>query len=199
MKLESFLQESIESSKAWGTISQFDVEHQEMFKKIGNTLKGFRMSEGTYENPEDSHDGRGRIEFDFTDGLVDLALKASTSEDDGKITFSFLMVTAKVQQKYMLDVKDNKSDITYFAAFSKGDSGFDEKLETFKKAVDDFVEWYFDMSGQYGKIKLFKTHYNVIEGYHDSNQPRFIAIAGDFMCSSEVSDVKPMKVEPRVL
>ena len=200
MKLESFLRESIESAKAWAIISSFSEDEAENIKKAIDGVKHFKFVEESIENPEDSHDGRGRIEMTFSDGLLNANIIISTSKDEsGKMELGFLMCSAKVLPKYLVDTKDNRPDLTYFSHFSRGDGKLDEKIATFKKATSEFVDWYFDMSGVYGKVKLFRTHYDILDGYHDSNKPRFVAIAGDFLCTDEISDAKPMKVEPRVL
>ncbi len=200
MKLQSFLRESVENTKAWATISQFTENEVQNIKKIVESFKSYRLSEETVDNPEDAHDGIGRIVLRFSDGLIEIVLTISTSESDGKIEFRFLMVSGKVLPKYLVNVKDNRPDITYFSLFNRHDQAeFAEKLSLFNKAIDDFIEWYFDLSGTYGKVKLFKTFYNVVEGYHDSNQARFVAIAGDFMCTDEVGGTRAMKVEPRIL
>ena len=200
MKLQAFVKESVETSKAWETINRFDEQHVDIVKKAIAAVKGFPFISEEIVNPEDTHDGSGKIKLNFSDGLVDISVRVSTTEEDGgKIDFSFLMVAAKVNKKHMLDVEDNRPDITYFSEWKTPDSEFPEKLKGFKEAVDTFVDWYFDMSGTYGKIKLFKTHYNIIEGYHNSDKPRFVAVAGDFMCTNEVGGATPFKMEHRVL
>ena len=199
MKLKSFLAESAESTKTWAEISKFDQEHSAAVKKILGAIKGFKFVEESIENPEDSHDGRGRINATFSDGLLNIILTVSTSETDGKLEFGFLMLSAKVQQKYLVNVKDNRPDLTYFSLFHNNLDELDEKLNGFMGAVSEFTDWYFDMSGTYGKLKLFKTFYDILGGAHDNNKPRFVAIAGDFQCTDEVGGAKTFRMEPRVL
>ena len=199
MKLESFLRESIENTKAWAAISSLDEESAEAVKKVVASVKAFKFVGEEVENPEDAHDGRGKIHMEFSDGLLDVVVKVSTSETDGVLEFGYLMCAARVNKKYLVGSPDNGKELTYFSHFRKGDTKLDDKIADFTKIVSEFSDWYFDMSGTYGKVKLFRTHYEIIEGYHNSNKPRFVAIAGDFRATSEIDESNATAIEHRIL
>lgn len=199
MKLESFLRESIESTKSWAAISSLDEESAGIVKKVVNAVKTFKFVGEEVENPEDAHDGRGKINMEFSDGLLDVVVKVSTSQTDGALEFGYLMCAARVNKKYLVEAKDNSKELTYFSHFRKGDTKLDEKIADFGKIVSEFADWYFDMTGTYGKVKLFRTHYEIIEGYHNSNKPRFVAIAGDFRATSEIDELNATAIEHRIL
>ena len=102
MKLESFLRESIESTKSWAAISSLDEESAQIVKKVVNAVKTFKFVGEEVENPEDAHDSRGKIHMEFSDGLLDVDVKASTSETDGALEFGYLMCAARVNKNTSL-------------------------------------------------------------------------------------------------
>jgi hypothetical protein len=109
------------------------------------------------------------------------------------------MVSGQVEQKHLVDVKDSRAALTYFSLFrSENKAECEKKMEIFKEALDKFTTWYFDLTQEYGRVKLFRTFYDVLEGSHDSNKPRFIALAGDFQVTEEIG-TKTMRMDGRVL
>lgn len=202
MRLKTFLKEGLESTKAWNTISLFDESQQKLVKQMFDSLKHYKLVDEYEEGGKPPSPTDGKITFTFSDGLVTISLIISTFKDkeSEKIEISFMMVAAKVNEKLLLPVMNNKADITFFSVFTRSDTEkVQENLQTFKETIDNFSEWYFDMSGKYGKVKLLKTFYDILGNFHDTKKPRFVAIAGDFEVSDEISDHKQFAVEPRVL
>ena len=199
MKLKTFLQEGIESTKGWEIISTFGNDDQEIIKIIFDGLKKLKRVDELIELKDEDH---RRIEFLFSDGMVNVSFIIALGEkkDSNQFEVSFVMVSAKVDTKLLLQLKDNNPDLVYFSVhnMTKQNEAI-EKLKIFNSAIEDFTDWYFDLTGQYGKVKLFKTRFDIIDGLHDSKKPRFVALAGDFHITDEIGGAKPVQIEPRVL
>lgn len=202
MRLKAFLQEGIESSKNWKVISRLDPDGQDLAKQVLDGLKNFKITSESFEGlgEGDNFKNSSKIKYDFSDGLVNVALRIAVThkEDSEDLELSFVVVTASVDDKLLLQTKDNKNSLTYFSLFKNSQNDTAEKLKVFNDAIENFNDWYFDLSGKYGKVKLFKTYNDIIVGTHDSKKPRFVAIAGDFQSTEEISSASA-SFEPRVL
>ena len=71
-------------------------------------------------------------------------------------------------------------------------------VKKLKKTIDDFIEWYFDLSGEYGKVKLLQVQGSTVEGYSRGGENRFVAIAGDFCADTDPSDKNKKETQKRV-
>ena len=200
MRLKTFLKEGIESTKGWKIISTFTAEEQDTIKTLFDGLKQFKLLDEKFE--QDEGGSHATIKFIFGDGLVEVSfiVEIRQKKDSEDFESYFIMVSAKVDAKHLLQVKDNRPDISYFSLFRASEQNeAKEKLQTFNSTVETFTDWYFDLTAQYGKVKLFKTFYDIIGGSHDSNKPRFVALAGDFQVTDEIDGTKTLRVEPRIL
>lgn len=200
MRLKAFLQEGIESSKNWKVISRLDPEGQELSKQVLDGLKNFKMTGESFEGAAGNFKNASKIKYDFSDGLVNVKLQIAVINKEGleNLELSFVIVTATVDDRLLLQVKDNKNSLTYFSLFKNDQTDTAEKLKAFNNAIENFNDWYFDLSGKYGKVKLFKTYNDIITSTHDSRKPRFVAIAGDFQSTEELSSASA-SFESRVL
>jgi hypothetical protein len=201
MKFKQYLTEGIESLEHWDQIKTFPPESLDNIKFIFDELRTkFKKVSEEIELPKDD-ETLGKLLVGFSDGIckVDFHIGVSKKKDSEEFDHSFLMVSGQVEKKHLLDVKDSRNALTYFSLFrSENKAECEKKMEIFKEALDKFTTWYFDLTQEYGRVKLFRTFYDVLEGSHDSNKPRFIALAGDFQVTEEIG-IKTMRMDGRVL
>lgn len=203
MKFKQYLTEGIESLQHWDKIKTFSPESLANIKFIFDELRTkFKKVSEELELPKGDEDfATGKLLVEFSDGIckVSFNIGMAKKKDREEFEHSFLMVSGQVEQKHLVDVKDSRAALTYFSLFrSENKAECEKKMEIFKEALDKFTTWYFDLTQEYGRVKLFRTFYDVLEGSHDSNKPRFIALAGDFQVTEEIG-TKTMRMDGRVL
>lgn len=176
-----------------------EKEQSQIITALNEITKGFKFDR--QELKENNGVTKGNFLY-FNNALIELQLtiNANKSEDKNGALQKYMMINieAKVQDRYLIPT-DNQNHNTLVRVMEFVNANNSTKLQnvanTFQKTVNDFVEWYFDISGQYGKVKLLGTTYNVIDGYSRGGEYRFIAIAGDFHCETDLSkDQSDMRV-----
>ena len=201
MKFKQYLTEGIESLQHWDKIKTFSPESLANIKFIFDELRTkFKKVSEEIELPKNG-ETTGKLLVAFSDGIckINFHIGIAKKKDSEEFDHSFLMVSGQVEQKHLVDVKDSRAALTYFSLFrSENKAECEKKMEIFKEALDKFTTWYFDLTQEYGRVKLFRTFYDVLEGSHDSNKPRFIALAGDFQVTEEIG-TKTMRMDGRVL
>ena len=168
-----------------------DKEYAEIVRHFGEMTKSFKFSHS--EVKENSGVVKGFF-FYFTNTFLDLQLyiNANHAKDKDGASQKYMMVNieAKVHDRYLISGKGDNQNVLIRAMEFINDndiSKFEAVAKRFQKVVNDFIDWYFEISGEYGKVKLFSTTYNVIDGYSRGGENRFIAIAGDYHCETDLS------------
>jgi hypothetical protein len=145
-----------------------------------------------------------RSKFDFSNSLLDISVLLNASVQQGKQAWPWIWAHVKVRvaEAFLINPQDDFGRIlidTELLEFSNIEvlDNQDSLIDSFHARINEFVDWYMDVSGEYGKVKLFNTTYNVIEEYSSSGKHRFIAIAGDFQSPRDINH-DPAKPEKRV-
>ena len=137
--------------------------------------------------------------FFFTNSLLDFEFTCTLVGKEDR--YIILMAQAFINEKLQIQGKNSRREdnllITVHeylhTADDMADFGKDELVKRFHNTVDEFSEWYFDIAGEYGKVKLFGTNYNIIDGYHRGGEQRFVAYAGDFCSEKDLSKEEIIK------
>lgn len=165
-------------------------------KLMGSLTKGLKFVEHQ-PRPDD----RGQVFF-YTNSILDFEFICMLGgKEDAH--YIILLTQAFITEKLQIEGKNYRREDYLLINFHEylhtvddlNDFGKDDLVKRFHNTIAEFTEWYFDISGEYGKVKLFGTNYNIIDGYHRSGEQRFVAYAGDF--SSE-KDLSSDKIDKRV-
>ena len=149
-----------------------------------------------------SEDKGNQTSFIFSNRLLETEILAAISGKDEP--YVMVMVVSRVVDSLMIKGSNYREDDRMLASFHlfMHDSSAEKEIANtagrFQQTVEDFVEWYFDMSGEYGKVKLLKVQGSTVEGYSRGGENRFVAIAGDFCADKDPSDSKSKETEKRV-
>ena len=149
-----------------------------------------------------AEDKNNMMSYQFANTLVELEILAGLSGKDEP--YIMLMVVARIANKLMIERPDSSADdrtLLNFHVFMHDDSAVTEAegiAKNAQKTIDEFVEWYFDMSGEYGKVKLLQVQGSTIEGYSRGGENRFVAIAGDFCADKDPTDKNQKEIQKRV-
>lgn len=188
MKLELLQENTFDVSEFRSQLSNETYSHLQDLLKV--YLKGFK-----FVNEVESVE-RAR-QFHFTNSLLDVEMFINISGKDEK--YIMLSIFANVNDRYLIgNDKSTNSHMIEIAEFLTGDDRFKSAMDNahaFQKTVNEFIDWYMEISGKYGKIKLFPSTYNLIDGYSRGGEMRFIAVAGDFHCERDLSKDK---IETRI-
>lgn len=167
-------------------------------KSLNTFLKGFK-----FVNTETKDtDSKLNIAYNFTNGLIAEQIYLIINADKSGDPYVIVTVHGFVEDKFLTHVK-SETDKLLLEVSDFFDAKKTEKIqkladtgEKFQEVIKEFSDWYFEMSAEYGTVKLFPTQYNVLEGYHRGGEYRFVAIAGDFHTSRD-----PLKneIKKRVL
>lgn len=186
MKLEKLFESSIDFTSIKGSVSSEVYEaFEESMKVLTKGLIFDRQESATNDH----------VSFYFHNGLLEMQVYTYVSNKKNDDQYVNLGVKVDVSKKLLVETKDNSSSLintfTYIDAQSIETQM--KKVETINKHIQEFVDWYFDLSDEYGKVKLIGSSYNLVDGYHRSGEQRFIAVAGDFHCVSDSSDDETQK------
>jgi len=188
MKLELLQENQADWSEFEKALPANDFHHLSSLVKA--LTKGMSFSHSTDKNKMTS--------FLYNNSLVEIEILASIS---GKEDAPYIMMMAQVRltEKLMLSDKQKDMDsrtLMNFHLFLHDDNArkdADRTAETYQKTIDDFIEWYFDMSGEYGKVKLLQVQGSTVEGYSRGGENRYVAIAGDFCADKDPSNTNNTK------
>lgn len=158
--------------------------------------KGFKFVKSV------KRDGSDILDHHFTNGLLDLMLHLGISESkkvdtNGTNYYILSSVRCSINPKYIIPPVGKDSDdahaLALFNEFLHDSSDISAMTlmgKNMQSTISQFTDWYFEMSGELGNIKIKPTNYNIIEGYHKGGENRFVAYAGDFVTDRDCSTDK---------
>lgn len=191
MKLTSFLQEeTTETLDISSFIENLKPEEQQSIKEFMAKFKGFNKITLNDISADDMF-------IHITDGIVDFDFSFSkdlSSTDDGyeavveiasmvnhKFVFGHEKMSEHETHKYALTQTFSREFL-----FRRKDRLF-EYVDYILKVANAFNDWYFDMSGEYGKLKLIKTPYDVVDG-SSNNEWKWIPVGGVFFAAGQTNN-----------
>ena len=186
MKLEKLFESSIDFSKIKNGAS---ADVFEVFEESMKTLtKGM-----VFDRQQSLSDGH--LSFFFHNGLVEMQVLTYISTKKTEEQYINVGVKVDVNEKLLIEGADNSTTlINAFAYFDNSRPEFEmKKMEAINASIQEFADWYFDISGEYGKVKLIGGTHNLVDGYSRGGEQRFTAVAGDFHCESDGSNSEAQK------
>ena len=158
------------------------------------------------EHSDPNSDSNEKREFLFTNGFLDLSISIQ-GKTFKTSPFIILNGIVTVNSKYLVQPPNSNPDnvfVKFTDVISSAPDGKDilKSIGDFNSKVKEFIDWYFDITGEYGKVKLFRTQYNIINGYHKGDENRWVAYAGDFHTGADTGalsgDAANKKTEKRI-
>lgn len=193
MKLELLQESQADWSEFEKALPANDYHH--LLGVVKTLTKGMNFSH--------SQDKNKMTSYLFHNSLVELEILASVSGND-KSPYVMMMAQVRLSEKLMLSDKQKDMDsrsLMNFHLFLHDDGArreADQVAETCQQTIEDFIEWYFDLSGEYGKVKLLQVQGSTVEGYSRGGENRYVAIAGDFCADKDPSDKNKKETQKRV-
>ena len=164
-----------------------DIAKSKLETLIGIYASGFKLTETNFNQTAFVDNKRNRNILKFTNGLLDLEVGAHVYNVNNKKDVKILSVSYSIAEKFYInrqnETANSKKLINFTEYFDNLVNEIDrlmEHAEKTKEIVSNFVKWYFQIAGNAGKIKLIGGNYNLVDGYFNSSENRFTAIAGDF-------------------
>jgi hypothetical protein len=145
-----------------------------------------------------------RITFEYSNGLVKILVIVIFSEANKKP--AALYARATVNEKYLLNIDGFKNGNSLVSgnvlpvSSERDIADIVEAIQAVAKIGEEFSDWYFDMSGTFGKVKLARVETNPF-GNNASGAQRFVAVAGEFVCATDDGSAdhpKNIETEKRV-
>lgn len=185
MKLQSFLSESSATSLDISKfVSGLDPKYEKRIKEILSKFSKYKV-----ESSDVSDD---LFLVNVSNGLIDFDLTFSKDDQfNDKEIYVSVEIASMVNMKYVHDAEKIKHENDHYKialtqTFSSEKILTDTLYPSAIKFVEDlltiaeeFEQWYFDLSAEYGKVKLTKTTYNV-EDRSSDNIWKWIPICGYF-------------------
>lgn len=169
---------------------------------IGIYASGFKLTETNF-NQTIVNDRKNRNTLNFTNSLLDLEIGAHVYETHQNKNVRVIVITYTIADKFYIERQNetaNSKELIHFTLyFDDPATEIDGEMEhagKVKEIVSNFVKWYFQISGAAGKIKLISGTYNMVDGYFDSSENRFTAVAGDFYVARDAMDTN---IQSRIL
>ena len=178
MKLQQFLKES----------NGIDFEHLEKFRdEIGDAIlgmetalknKGFKFEEVTSEPDDESYFG-----VVFTNKVLDIFIEVvmSPGKNPGDQDMD-LVAQLSINDTYSIGegktlptaIREFRVDDIHPHEEQKFIDGSKKIVEEILGLADAFHDWYLDVTGEYGKVKMYVDHKS------KSDKPSIKALAGEF-------------------
>lgn len=185
MKLQSLIQEetidSVDISDFTGSLS----------REMSGSLKQFLAKFKSFNKIELNDVSESDINFHITDGIVDIDITL-TKDGQGDVDIEFAsMVNHKFifGQESMSETDTHKYSLTgtFSRSFALSRSArLLEYTDYILDVAEKFNDWYFDLSGKYGKMKLTKIPYDIKTNASNSDW-KWIPVGGVFLASGLVN------------
>lgn len=182
--------ESIILSRGSNTTAEEISKFQQVLDKVAELTK-FKVL-----NIKDI--GHHSILITLSNGLLDANLILYSSDKDQVANYGGLKIYLTLNDSVRLP-RNNKYDspstgeLITGLKFADNPEGIEETVQQIVEYIEDFNKWYFEMSGEFGQVKLFVTAYNIIDGYHQGGDKRIVAYAGDFIKSDGITKAEVYK------
>lgn len=179
--------ESIILSQGSNTTAEEITKFQQVLDKVVELTK-FKVN-----NIESV--GRFSILVSLSNGLLDAHLAFYMSIKDGAIGYAGIKMHLTLNDAVKLQAgkSEGPNELVEVMKFNANVDEFEQEIKPIIEYIDDFNKWYFEMSGEFGQVKLFVTSYNVLDGYHRGGDKRIVAYAGDFIKSGQTAKAKVYK------
>lgn len=188
MKLQSLLQEeSIDSLDISAFTSELNSALVNNLKELFSKFKQF--------NKIDLKDiSEGDIFLHISDGIVDFDLSLS-KDGDNDVNIE---IASMVNYRFIFDHENiSETDTHKYALTNIYSRSFSlSRKERLLDFVDQLVEiaekfndWYFDLSGKYGKMKLTKIPYDITTGSTNSDW-KWIPVGGIFLATGLAPNIR---------
>lgn len=191
MKLASFLKEE--------KLSQLDISEfteglsAEQVSTITQLLKRFDSFTKITLNDISEDD----MFLHVSDGLVDIDFTFDKTEEIGTLTAGVDIASMVNHELIFQSEKLSENEIHKYALTQIFSREFDlsRKEALFAHAdwiigvTKKFNDWYFDLSAEYGKIKLMKTTFEIEDGSSNSDW-KWIPVAGVFFAPGKTGTVR---------
>ena len=191
MKLSSFLiEESLDQLDISPYLKGLDPNEVMVVKELLDKFKKFNKITLDDINEDEMF-------LHVTDGIVDIDFTFTKDEDQGALRAA-VEIASMVNHKFVYGhEKLSEHDAHKYALTQTFSRDFavsrSQRLLEYADYIVDvaekFNDWYFDMSGEYGKMKLIKTPYDVIDG-SSNNEWKWIPVAGIFFAAGQTGNDK---------
>lgn len=166
---------------------------------IETLTKGFKFVSASKVEDTDKN-----TTYLFSNSILEMKIMAGLSGKSEE-PYILAMISVLVSEKLMIAEakKTSSADriLLNFHLFMHDSNAIAEAgrvaTET-QKSINEFIEWYFDVSGEYGKVKMIQVQGSVVEGYSRGGENRFVAIAGDFHTEKDMTEKSRKETEKRV-
>ena len=170
MKLNNFLHLNENPNQyAWASFGNDRIK--EAGTKFINTVENHYKLKLIKEQLVDSHDSLSML---FSNSVFDLSIEIEadfhSSEEDYDDSDYSVNATGTINEKYYVDegatyvgeiIRDRYISLdTLLSTFE--DVGFESEISKLLEVLKDLTDWYFDVSSEYGKIKLHSVKDDVI-------------------------------------
>ena len=192
MKLELLHEGQADWSEFEKAIPTNDFHH--LMSLVKMLTKGMSFSHSEAKNKMTS--------YLFHNSLVETELLIGVSGNENP--YIMMMIQVRLSEKLMLSDNQKDADTRSLMNFhlflydDKNKKEADQVVEVCQETINEFVEWYFDLSGEYGKVKLLQVQGSTVEGYSRGGENRYVAIAGDFCADKYPSNKNKKETQKRV-
>lgn len=181
MKLDSFLiKESFDSIENMDQVFMAIPDSKERIVAILESVKKkFKFVGSDFDVPINL------LRLNFSNGVVQIMVGFRFGKTEGTVTAAVIK-SSIVKELLLADVSklrnpDEMIKATVWQFEKEADlKDFERECEAVLAAADKFCDWYFDMSTEYGKVKLFKSNKNLFDKNTNDQPTTFVALAGDF-------------------
>jgi len=213
MKLDTFKKSGALVEAATVTREQFrefdhfdNVAIDQAFEITEKIRKQFKfqkietLNDGGGNNGEDQKPQSVRMHFTNNVLNLELSFRLFGNTSKGTPPSILLRATIEIIDDYLIDPSKHASATgvssskphnynvlaSTMVALVNGplDSTAEKEFGAIENVLREFIEWYFDVSGEYGKVKLLKTATNIFDNSYNTNISRWVAVAGQFVMHS---------------
>ena len=165
MKLQSLHESSLADTDISKFVDNVDEKYVPIIKEILSKFKAYNKV--TLDDVQEDD-----MFFHITNGLVDFDLSFS-KDDSGDEFFPAIEIASMVNHEYIYQHEKISEHETFKYALTNSfsrDFGLNRKervleyIDRLLEVASAFADWYFEISGEHGKVKLLKTITNLEEG-----------------------------------